>query len=143
MVSLIQLKDNYIIAKIELTVITLVLFLKGGLYEEKSYKEYKDELLNQIAPGHNYIFVGKVGQFCPIREGCGGGLLMREKDGKYYAAGGSKGYRWLESEMVKELGKEDDIDRRYYESLVSEAMDTISQYGDFWWFADDEEELPF
>ena len=116
---------------------------KKGVYEEKSYKEYKDELLNQIAPGHNYIFVGKVGQFCPIREGCGGGLLMREKDGKFYAAGGSKGYRWLESEMVKELGKEDDIDRRYYESLVSEAMDTISQYGDFWWFTEDEEELPF
>ena len=116
---------------------------KKGVYEEKSYNEYKDELLNQIAPGHNYIFIGKVGQFCPIREGCGGGLLMREKDGKYYAATGSKGYRWLESEMVKELGKEDDIDRRYYESLVSEAMDTISQYGDFWWFTEDEEELPF
>ncbi len=30
---------------------------------------------------------------------------MREKDGKYYAATGSKGYRWMESEMVKELEK--------------------------------------
>ena len=29
---------------------------------------------------------------------------MREKNGRYYAATGSKGYRWLESEMVRELG---------------------------------------
>ena len=42
-----------------------------------------------------------------MKEGYGAGLLMREKDGKYYAATGSKGYRWMESEMVKELGKED------------------------------------
>lgn len=80
---------------------------------------------------HNYIFVGRVGQFCPIKPGCGGGLLCREKDGKYYAATGSKGFRWLESEMVKELHKEDDIDRRYYNKLVDDAVETISKYGDF------------
>ena len=51
--------------------------------------------------------------------------------GKYYAATGSKGYRWMESEMVKELEKEDGIDRSYYDKLVNEAVETISQYGDF------------
>ena len=97
-----------------------------------------EELTSEIDKGHNYIFIGKVGSFCPIKEGCGGGLLMREKDGKYYAATGSKGYRWLESEMVKELSKEADINRSYYDNMVSNAVDTISQYGDFEWFVSDD-----
>ena len=80
---------------------------------------------------HNYIFIGKVGSFCPIKPGCGGGELCREKNGKYYAATGSKGYRWLESETVKVTGKEDDIDRSYYNRLVDDAIASISEYGDF------------
>ena len=92
----------------------------------------------KISEGHNYRFIGKVGQFCPIKPGCGGGLLMREKDGKYYAATGSKGYRWLESEMVRELGKEADIDRSYYDRMVDEAVKTISKFGDFEWFVSDD-----
>ena len=56
---------------------------------------------------------------------------MREKDGKYSAATGSKGYRWLESEMVKTLGKESDIDISYYRKMVDDAIDTIARYGDF------------
>ena len=95
---------------------------------------YRDGLDEEIAEGHNYIFIGKVGLFCPIKSGCGGGLLVREKDGKYYAATGSKGFRWLESEMVKELGKEDFIDRSYYDKMVDEAVKSISDYGDFEWF---------
>ena len=83
---------------------------------------------------HDYHFVGRAGQFCPIKPGCGGGLLMREKDGKYYAAGGTKGYRWLESEVVKTCNKEDDIDLKYYLDLVDEAVVAISEYGDFEWF---------
>ena len=98
----------------------------------------REGLEDEIAQGHNYRFIGKVGQFCPIKEGCGGGLLMREKDGKYYAATGSKGYRWLESEMVLELGKEADIDRSYYDKMVDEAIKSISKYGDFEWFVSDE-----
>ena len=92
------------------------------------------ELQEAIAKGHNYIFIGRVGQFCPIKPGRGGGLLMREKDGKYYAAAGSKGYRWLESEMVRELKKIDDIDRGYYDKLCDEAISNIAQYADFEWF---------
>ena len=56
---------------------------------------------------------------------------MREQNGKYYAATGSKGYRWLESEMVRDLGKEEDIDLKYFNNLVDEAHDDISHYGDF------------
>ena len=96
------------------------------------------ELDDLIVNGHNYRFVGKVGQFCPVNDGCGGGILLREKDGKYYAVGGSKGYRWLESEMVKELGKEDCINRSYYDEMVNTAVETISKYGDFEWFVSDD-----
>lgn len=93
---------------------------------------------------HNYIFIGKVGRFCPIKPGCGGGLLCREatdtKTGekKYVSATGAKGYRWKESEVVRELGLFDDIDRSYYNKLVDDAVDAVSEYGDFEWFVSDE-----
>ena len=96
-----------------------------------------EDLKTEIENGHNYIFIGKIGQFCPIKPGCGGGVLCREatdpKTGekKYASATGAKGYRWLESETVKLLEKEDDIDRSYYNRLVDEAVETISKYGDF------------
>lgn len=99
------------------------------------YEEVKAEYLDEIAKGHNYQFVGKAGAFCPIKKGCGGGLLMREKDGKFSFTAGAKGYRWLESEVVKTLGKEDDIDLRYYAAMVDDAVATISEYGDFEAFA--------
>ena len=105
--------------------------------------ERQEELKDLIAKGHNYVFIGKVGSFCPIKPGCGGGELLREgkdKDGnvKYGAATGSKGYRWLESEMVKDLGKEKDIDRSYYDNLANAAIETISAQGDFEWFVSDD-----
>lgn len=92
---------------------------------------------------HQYQFIGKIGLFCPIKPGCGGGELLREtkdKDGniKYASATGAKGYRWMESENVRTLGKEDCIDRSYYNRLVNEAIDTINKYGDFEWFASDD-----
>ena len=83
---------------------------------------------------HEYHFVGKVGLFCPIKPGHGGGVLLREKEGKYYAVGGTKGYRWLEAEMVKVLCKEDSIDQSYYARLCDEAVKNISKFGDFHWF---------
>lgn len=87
---------------------------------------------------HNYVFVGKAGLFTPIKEGRGGGLLVREKDGKYNAAPGTKGYRWLESETVESLKKYDDVDRSYYDALVDKAIETVSKYGDFEWFISEE-----
>ena len=92
-------------------------------------------------------FVGRIGLFCPIKPGRGGKELLRvskDKDGnvKYDAATGTKGYYWLESEAVKTLGKEDDIDRSYYDKLVDNAIETISQYGDFNWFVADDSNEP-
>ena len=92
---------------------------------------------------HDYQFIGKVGLFCPIKPGCGGGELLREakdKEGniKYASATGAKGYRWLEAETVKILNRNDDIDRMYYDNLVNGAIETISKYGDFELFISDE-----
>ncbi len=110
---------------------------KLGYTSEEMSSRYA-ELCKRNDASHNYIFIGKVGNFCPIKAGCGGGVLYREKDGKYYAATGSKGYRWLESEMVRELGKQADIDEQYYIQMVDEAIAAISKYGDFEQFVSEE-----
>lgn len=103
------------------------------------YSDISDEKLSElISEGHSYHFVGKVGQFCPIKQGCGGGILLRESNGKYSAVGGTKDYRWLETEMVKTLNKIDDIDRSYYDNLVNKAIEAISEYGDFELFVSDD-----
>lgn len=78
---------------------------------------------------HNYSFVGRVGRFCPIKEGCGGGNLYREKNGKYYAAAGTKGYRWKEAEVVDTLNQEDQIDISYYDRLCDEAVKAVNEAG--------------
>ena len=113
--------------------------LKKGQISEGEYNTEVTALKKIIETGHDYRFIGKVGNFCPILPGKGGGLLVREKDGKYYAATGSKGYRWLESEMIRGTN-EAFIDRRYYDELVNEAIKTIEQYGDFEMFVTDTNE---
>ena len=113
---------------------------KGAIYLDKNEALPEDE--------HNYIFVGRVGQFCPIKPGCGGALLMREAgvrdDGetKYNSVTGAKDYRWLESEMVYNLHLEDSIDRSYFDKMVDDAADTIAKYGDLEWFVSDDGGMP-
>lgn len=110
---------------------------------------------------HDYIFVGKAGQFTPVKDGEGGGILLREKKYELYKAqmekweqsdkkkaeperfssvSGAKGYRWLESEMLKKMDEpEDKVDKRYYRTQVDNAIETISKFGDFEWFVSDEQ----
>lgn len=83
-----------------------------------------------------FKFVGKIGRFCPMKEGTGGGYLLREKDGEFHSAAGAKGYRWMEAEMIKQLGREKDIDHGYFKKLVDKAVDNLSKYGDVEWFLD-------
>ena len=89
-----------------------------------------DELKEEIAKGHDYVFIGKVGLFAPVKPEHGGGLLMREKDGKYYAVGGTSGYRWLEAETTHDR-LEEIVDMRYFNELSDAAIEAISEYGDF------------
>lgn len=106
---------------------------------EEYHRDYirKCELEEIIKTGHAYHFVGKAGSFCPMKPGTGGGLLVREKDGKFSYAGGAKGYRWMESEMVKTHHQEDDVDISYYRALTDKAIAAIEEYGDFYMFSND------
>jgi hypothetical protein len=93
----------------------------------------------------NMKFVGKVGEFCPMEPGTGGGILLREKDGKFYAATGTKGWFWLEAEMVQTLKLENNIEIKYFERLVDDAIDTIKKFTTdirtFEWFVGADKEL--
>ena len=106
-------------------------------FETEPSRELEESLENlsiQIEKGHDYQFVGRVGLFCPIKPGKGGGVLYRFKDDKYYSVTGTSGFRWLEAEDVEKLNKQDDIDETYYIQLVDKAVETIAQYGDAEWF---------
>ena len=94
-----------------------------------------EELNEQILKGHNYVFIGKVGLFAPVKDGCGGGLLMREKDGKMYAASGSTGYRWIEAESIHDH-LEDIVDISYFNAKVDAIIEEMSKYCDFSDFID-------
>lgn len=113
---------------------------KGAIYLDKNEDLPEGE--------HKYIFVGRVGSFCPIKPGCGCAVLLRESgvndagEKTYAAVGGSKGYRWLESEMVHELQMEKDIDRSYFDKMADDAADAIAKYGDYEWFVADDAGMP-
>lgn len=97
-------------------------------------QEEIDNLRKEISKGHNYKFVGKVGNFVPVVEGIGGGYLMRQdsKDpNKYMSVTGSKGYRWMEADIVKDFNLEDKIDISYHRALVDAAIDNINEHGNF------------
>jgi hypothetical protein len=111
---------------------------KKGMISDTTFEEACAGILPKIEEGHNYKFVGRVGRFCPIKPGCGGGLLLRYSNGKYFAAEGTKGYRWQESESVKILKKEDCIDRSYYTALADAAIETLIAYGNYDWFVSDD-----
>lgn len=116
---------------------------KKGKISDTLFEPEAKELIEGIAEGHDYHFVGKVGQFCPILPGKGGGLLRREQNGNYYAATGTTGYRWLESESIRGLpDAESYIDKSYYNKLVDDAVDAISKYCDFEWFVSDDPYIP-
>ena len=93
-----------------------------------------EELNSKIAVGHNYQFVGKIGKFCPVIAGADGGLLVRQSGDKYTSVTGAKGYRWMESDVVRDLKLDSKIDISYYDELAENSIDEISKYGDYSWF---------
>ena len=112
--------------------------VKGSIDDEKIQAEINDlkkdisVLDEMIAEGHNYVFVGKAGEFVPVKSGYGGGLLMRkDTDDSYGYATGAKGYRWLESESLKNLDNwKEYIDIRYFRGLCDDALAEINKFGD-------------
>ena len=112
---------------------------KGQEATLKLWSGVSDEELDaKIATGHNYIFVGRAGRFCPMKPGTGAGLLMRDAgNGKYAAATGTSGHRWLESEDVLTLKLENMVDDSYFRKLADAAISHISQFGDFYEFVNE------
>lgn len=111
--------------------------------EVKSSKEgalYLDFNEGMAEGEHNYRFVGKVGQFTPMKNGAGGAKLLAKREDKktgetkYVNAPGATDYRWMESEMVRMSQKQDLVDENFYISLVDDAKASVSKYGDFEWF---------
>jgi len=91
-------------------------------------------------------FIGKVGCFIPVVSPKIGGTLLREKDGKYYAVTGTKGYLWAEKEIVMGIDNIT-VNLDYHEKQAIKAREAISKHGDFDWFVSEpfppEEGTPF
>lgn len=111
---------------------------------------------------HNYIFIGKIGLFVPVKDGKNGGILLRKgnEEGKFSAVGGTKKkfakgevYRWLEAEQfIKQSLTMEDVDYGYFNDLCTQAIEAIEKFGDFEMFVNekpiaisylDDEEFPF
>ena len=73
-------------------------------------------------------YIGRSGAFVPVCQG--GGTLWREKDGKFSALAGTKGYRFVEAETMKEVGLDGPIDYSYFRVLSDKARDTIAKWCD-------------
>ena len=95
--------------------------------------------------------IGRTGLFVPVAEELGGNLI-RIKDGKEFAVQGTKGYRWVEAEMLRTLKPEvmarmaferiedavegtgsiaDIVNLEYFERLVEKAVVTVEKFGNF------------
>lgn len=109
--------------------------------DDPTLKDRAQELKNKISSLHKYKFIGRVGLFCPILPGKGGGILLRKgTDGKYSSVTGSKGWRWMEASDVADLNYQQYIDMSYFHDLASVAVETIEKFGNFEVFIED---IPF
>ena len=125
------------VSALETTLEKLETKYKQGKLSDTLFESESLPLVDEIEKGHDYHFVGRVGRFSPVKPGCGGGVLYRMANDRKYAVAGTKGYRWVESEMIRGIN-EDCIDRSYYDNLVTDAANAISAYGDLEWFLSDD-----
>jgi hypothetical protein len=82
-------------------------------------------LESYISKQHDYKFVGRVGQFVPIKPGCGGAELLCNRDGKYVAVAGTTGYRFKEYAYVIANHLEDEIDMSFYDKMCDDLKNDI------------------
>ena len=96
--------------------------VQGTMYLDKEDHE-GEELVYR-----NMRHLGRTGRFVPVVEG--GGTLYRVKDDKYYAVTGTKGYKWMDAELAKDL-PDVKIDMSYFDKLKDDAIKTIETFGSF------------
>ena len=106
----------------------------------------------RIKPEHKYQFVGRIGRYIPVKIGCGGGVLLRDKGdlynkqmakweagekktdppSRYASVTGADNYRWLDAEVLKTYPVDKVMsmaDMSYYRALVDAARAAIQEYG--------------
>ena len=105
---------------------------KGAIYLD--FTSVGEGMLEPYTNDESLWYIGKGGLFTPIVPGKHGAQLVRIDEGKSGAVQGTKGWYWLEADMVETLDKEADIDTSYFDTLVDEAVDTLKKFGDVEWF---------
>ncbi len=106
------------------------------------YLEFEEGVATPAEPYKGMHFIGRVGRFVPVTEKMHGANLLRVKDDKTGAVTGTKGFKWLEAEMVQQMhnidkpffdvvSHKDIIDVLYFYSLLEDAVQTIAEFGDF------------
>lgn len=102
-------------------------YTKRELALLERYVEVSPERLDEmISTGHKMTFIGKVGKFCPVKPGCGGGdLLCLNEQGNYVSPSGCKGWKWMEADYVIQNHLEDCVDMNYFEELNAAAIKAI------------------
>jgi len=102
------------------------------------YLDTQPGLATPNEPTAGLQHIGRTGSFIPVLDGFD---LVKLKDGqgKPYAVTGTKGYKWMEAEQVKQQASIDMpffdlealagvVDMSYFDDLVKEAKDTIGKY---------------
>lgn len=96
---------------------------------ELDVEKAQNDILELDSKMHDYKFIGKVGQFTPVLDNQGGGLLLNLNGGKYGYAPGAKGYRWLESELLRTRSDAIGIvDISYFKNKVYDALEALKAY---------------
>ena len=73
-------------------------------------------------------FVGRVGSFVAVKEGCGG-ALMRVKGDSKSAVTGTKGWLWNEADIISQHPER--INKDYYRKQCDDAIAAIEKYYPF------------
>lgn len=100
---------------------------RKGEISDVTFENLCAPLIKDIMTGHNYVFVGKVGEFVPVMDGYGGGILVAKRgEHKFDAVNGSKGYRWLESDaFLAREDKEQALSMYYFEELLNDRLEEM------------------
>jgi hypothetical protein len=116
------------------------------------YLDFQESAATPNQPFRGMHFIGRIGLFVPVVEEVGGGTLTVVRDNKPYAVAGTKGYKWVEAEMIKVMRPElldrlpferledalagtgslaDILDMSYYTDLAHNAISAIEEFGSF------------
>lgn len=116
------------------------------------YLDFQESAATPANPYAGMHFIGRIGLFVPVIEEVGGATLTVVRDGKPYAVAGTKGFKWVEAEMIKVMRPElldrlpferledalegtgslaDVLDMSYYTDLAHDAISTIEKFGSF------------